>query len=83
MGPRKQMFISPFQVDDVRTKGKDALQPRADMIKEQIAPVRTWVRRFPVNWYLWLQKYGFHFPSVNYTYNLNKIYVGLLIIVSL
>jgi hypothetical protein len=31
-------------VDDVRTKGRDAVQPRADMIKEQIAPLRSWVR---------------------------------------
>ncbi|KAL5661419.1 hypothetical protein ACJX0J_028544, partial [Zea mays] len=31
-------------VDDVKTKGKDALQPRADMIKEQIAPLRSWSR---------------------------------------
>ncbi|XP_052158231.1 uncharacterized protein LOC127775952 isoform X1 [Oryza glaberrima] len=29
-------------VDDVRTKGRDAVQPRADMIKEQIAPLRSW-----------------------------------------
>jgi len=34
-----------FQVDDVKSKGKDALQPRADMIKEQIAPLRSWVRK--------------------------------------
>ncbi|XP_062227575.1 uncharacterized protein LOC133925841 [Phragmites australis] len=29
-------------VDDVRTKGKDAMRPHADRIKEQIAPLRSW-----------------------------------------
>ncbi|PNT76133.1 hypothetical protein BRADI_1g44640v3 [Brachypodium distachyon] len=33
-------------VDDVRTKGKDTVQPHADMIKEQIAPLRKWVTLF-------------------------------------
>jgi hypothetical protein len=35
-----------FQIEDVRAKGKDAAQPHADMIKEQIAPLRKWVREF-------------------------------------
>ncbi|KAG8076214.1 hypothetical protein GUJ93_ZPchr0006g40970 [Zizania palustris] len=30
-------------VDDVRSKGRDAVQPRAGMIKEKIAPLRNWV----------------------------------------
>ncbi|VAI84715.1 unnamed protein product [Triticum turgidum subsp. durum] len=32
-------------VDDVKAKGKDAVQPHADMIKEQIAPLRKWVTK--------------------------------------
>ncbi|XP_066369685.1 uncharacterized protein [Miscanthus floridulus] len=38
----KLQLHSISHVDDVKTKGKDALQPRADMIKEQIAPLRSW-----------------------------------------
>uniref|UniRef100_A0A8R7UZZ8 Uncharacterized protein n=1 Tax=Triticum urartu TaxID=4572 RepID=A0A8R7UZZ8_TRIUA len=32
-------------VDGVKAKGKDAVQPHADMIKEQIAPLRKWVTK--------------------------------------
>jgi len=38
-------------VDDVKTKGKDALQPRADMIKEQIAPLRSWAEDMSRKWH--------------------------------
>ncbi|CAD6337082.1 unnamed protein product [Miscanthus lutarioriparius] len=38
-------------VDDVKTKGKDALQPRADMIKEQIAPLRSWAEEMSRKWH--------------------------------
>lgn len=32
-----------FQTDDIRTKGKDLIQPGADMLKEQMVPLRAWV----------------------------------------
>ncbi|KAK3128844.1 hypothetical protein QOZ80_6BG0467090 [Eleusine coracana subsp. coracana] len=38
-------------VDDVRAKGKDVLQPRADMIKEQIAPLRSWAEEISRKWH--------------------------------
>ncbi|KAL6606949.1 hypothetical protein ACP70R_042602 [Stipagrostis hirtigluma subsp. patula] len=38
-------------VDDVRSKGKDALQPRADMIREQIAPLRSWAEEMSRKWH--------------------------------
>nr|CAB3467645.1 unnamed protein product [Digitaria exilis] len=38
-------------VDDVKTKGKDALQPRADMIKEHIAPLRSWAEEMSRKWH--------------------------------
>ncbi|RCV21054.1 hypothetical protein SETIT_4G106700v2 [Setaria italica] len=38
-------------VDDVKTKGKDALQPRADMIKERIAPLRSWAEEMSRKWH--------------------------------
>lgn len=38
-------------VDDVRTKGRDAVQPRADMIKEQIAPLRSWAEEMSRKWH--------------------------------
>ncbi|KAJ1258808.1 hypothetical protein BS78_10G103100 [Paspalum vaginatum] len=39
-------------VDDVKTKGKDALRPRADMIKEHIAPLRSWAEEMSRKWHL-------------------------------
>lgn len=38
-------------VDDVRTKGKDAVQPQADMIREQIAPLRRWAEDMSRKWH--------------------------------
>ncbi|TVT99277.1 hypothetical protein EJB05_45477 [Eragrostis curvula] len=38
-------------VDDVRTKGKDALRPRADMIKEKITPLRSWAEEMSRKWH--------------------------------
>lgn len=38
-------------VDDVRTKGKDTVQPHADMIKEQIAPLRKWAEDTSRKWH--------------------------------
>ncbi|KAL6861322.1 hypothetical protein ACP4OV_017022 [Aristida adscensionis] len=38
-------------VDDVRAKGKDALRPRADMIRDQIAPLRTWAEEMSQKWH--------------------------------
>ncbi|KAM3188758.1 hypothetical protein ACQJBY_067616 [Aegilops geniculata] len=38
-------------VDDVRAKGKDAVQPHADTIKEQIAPLRKWAEDTSRKWH--------------------------------
>lgn len=38
-------------VDDVRTKGKDAVRPQADMIREQIAPLRSWAEEMRRKWH--------------------------------
>ncbi|VAI72555.1 unnamed protein product [Triticum turgidum subsp. durum] len=38
-------------VDDVKAKGKDAVQPHADMIKEQIAPLRKWAEDTSRKWH--------------------------------
>uniref|UniRef100_A0A0D9WNS6 Uncharacterized protein n=1 Tax=Leersia perrieri TaxID=77586 RepID=A0A0D9WNS6_9ORYZ len=43
-------------VDDVRAKGKDAVQPRADMIKEQIAPLRIWAEEMSQKWHFEVDK---------------------------
>lgn len=37
--------------DDVKTKGKDAVQPRANMIKEQVAPLRSWAEEMSQKWH--------------------------------
>lgn len=31
------------QSDDIRTKGKDIVQPRLEIFKEQLSPLRIWV----------------------------------------
>lgn len=31
------------QPDDIRTKGKDIVQPRLETFKEQLIPLRIWV----------------------------------------
>lgn len=36
-------FSCVFQTDDIRTKGKDIIQPKFESIKEQMGPLRTWV----------------------------------------
>ncbi|XP_047075754.1 uncharacterized protein LOC124685444 [Lolium rigidum] len=38
-------------IEDVRAKGKDAAQPHADMIKEQIAPLRKWAEDTSRKWH--------------------------------
>ncbi|CAM0913471.1 unnamed protein product [Alopecurus aequalis] len=38
-------------VDDVRAKGKDAVQPHADTIKERIAPLRKWAEDTSRKWH--------------------------------
>ncbi|KAF8772515.1 hypothetical protein HU200_005472 [Digitaria exilis] len=45
------VFGGGTAVDDVKTKGKDALQPRADMIKEHIAPLRSWAEEMSRKWH--------------------------------
>lgn len=32
-----------FKIDDIKTKGRDLIQPGADMVKEQMGPFRIWV----------------------------------------
>ncbi|KAK5784319.1 uncharacterized protein LOC108473912 [Gossypium arboreum] len=38
--------------DDVRTKGKDLVQPKFDMIREQLVPLRTWAENTSKKWHL-------------------------------
>jgi len=65
-----------FQVDDVKTKGKYALQPRADMIKEQIAPLRSWVSELLL-FLFWLNNCLLYFPSAHCPSVLFKFALGL------
>ncbi|XP_022759035.1 uncharacterized protein LOC111305611 isoform X2 [Durio zibethinus] len=38
--------------DDVRTKGKDLVQPKFEMIREQLFPLRTWAENMSKKWHL-------------------------------
>ncbi|KAG8477983.1 hypothetical protein CXB51_027422 [Gossypium anomalum] len=38
--------------DDVRTKGKDLVQPKFEMISEQLVPLRTWAENSSKKWHL-------------------------------
>ncbi|MFQ6633840.1 hypothetical protein Gotur_010904 [Gossypium turneri] len=38
--------------DDVRTKGKDLVQPKFEMIREQLVPLRTWAENTSKKWNL-------------------------------
>ncbi|XP_021301015.1 uncharacterized protein LOC110429345 isoform X1 [Herrania umbratica] len=38
--------------DDIRTKGKDLVQPKLEMIREQLFPVRTWAENMSKKWNL-------------------------------
>ncbi|MBA0741771.1 hypothetical protein Gogos_014899 [Gossypium gossypioides] len=38
--------------DDVRTKGKDLVQPKFEMIREQLVPLRTWAENTSKKWHL-------------------------------
>ncbi|KAM7495231.1 hypothetical protein LguiB_029840 [Lonicera macranthoides] len=37
--------------DDIRTKGKDLIHPRFEMIKEQVMPLRTWAEGVSKKWH--------------------------------
>lgn len=38
--------------DDIRTKGKDIIQPKLESIKEQVAPLRTWAEDVAKKWHM-------------------------------
>nr|XP_043625321.1 uncharacterized protein LOC122596756 [Erigeron canadensis] len=38
--------------DDIRTKGKDIVQPKFESIKEQVAPLRTWAEDVAKKWHM-------------------------------
>ncbi|KAJ3700643.1 hypothetical protein LUZ61_004348 [Rhynchospora tenuis] len=38
--------------NDVRTKGRDAIQPQVDKIKERMSPLRTWVENVSRRWHM-------------------------------
>ncbi|KAK1414381.1 hypothetical protein QVD17_30125 [Tagetes erecta] len=38
--------------DDIRTKGKDIVQPKFESIKEQVAPLRTWANGVANKWHM-------------------------------
>jgi hypothetical protein len=42
--PLLNTIVISIQVDDIKARGKDAVQPHAHVIKEQVAPLRKWVR---------------------------------------
>lgn len=38
--------------DEIRTKGKDLVQPKFQMIKEQLTPIKTWAENTQKKWHL-------------------------------
>ncbi|KAL8223724.1 hypothetical protein R6Q57_019199 [Mikania cordata] len=38
--------------DDIRTKGRDIVQPKFESIKEQVAPLRTWAEDVANKWHM-------------------------------
>ncbi|KAJ9170044.1 hypothetical protein P3X46_018180 [Hevea brasiliensis] len=38
--------------DDIRTKGKDLVQPKFDIIREQLVPLKTWAEDTSKKWHL-------------------------------
>ncbi|XP_020244347.1 uncharacterized protein LOC109822540 [Asparagus officinalis] len=38
--------------NDIRTKGKDLIQPGANILREQIVPLRTWVENMSRKWHI-------------------------------
>ncbi|KAA8524731.1 hypothetical protein F0562_011154 [Nyssa sinensis] len=38
--------------DDIRTKGKDLVQPKIEMVREQLIPLRTWAEDMSKKWHL-------------------------------
>ncbi|CAI9772892.1 unnamed protein product [Fraxinus pennsylvanica] len=38
--------------DDIRTRGKDLVRPRMEMIREQLIPLRTWAEDMTNKWHL-------------------------------
>ncbi|KAJ3694914.1 hypothetical protein LUZ60_000291 [Juncus effusus] len=36
--------------EDIKTRGRDAIQPRIDMVKERMGPVRTWAKNISRKW---------------------------------
>ncbi|OAY79211.1 hypothetical protein ACMD2_00055 [Ananas comosus] len=37
--------------DDIRTKGRDVIQPGADVLREQMIPLRTWAEKMSRKWH--------------------------------
>ncbi|KAL2524063.1 hypothetical protein Adt_09129 [Abeliophyllum distichum] len=42
--------------DDIRTRGKDLVQPRMEMIRERLIPLRTWAEDMSNKWHLEREK---------------------------
>ncbi|CAD5167785.1 unnamed protein product [Musa acuminata subsp. malaccensis] len=38
-------------IDDIKTKGRDLIQPGADMVKEQMGPFRIWAEKMSRKWH--------------------------------
>ncbi|XP_020577933.1 uncharacterized protein LOC110023060 isoform X2 [Phalaenopsis equestris] len=38
--------------DDIRSKGRELIQPRVDTIREQLAPLRSWVEKITEKWHV-------------------------------
>ncbi|KAI3473520.1 hypothetical protein Pfo_031411 [Paulownia fortunei] len=44
--------LEVHNTDDIRTKGKDLVQPKLEMFKEQLVPLRTWAESVSKKWHL-------------------------------
>ncbi|KAG8640582.1 uncharacterized protein LOC122721561 [Manihot esculenta] len=49
------LAVSKLQLqnsDDIRTKGKDLVQPKLEIIKEQLVPLKTWAENTSKKWHI-------------------------------
>ncbi|MQL84561.1 hypothetical protein Taro_017071 [Colocasia esculenta] len=40
-----------LQIEDIRTKGRDMIQPKAELVREQMAPIRTCAEKMSRKWH--------------------------------
>ncbi|KAJ4730085.1 Coiled-coil domain-containing protein 21, putative isoform 2 [Melia azedarach] len=44
--------LEMHNTDEIRTKGKDFVQPKFDIIREQLTPIKTWAENTQKKWHL-------------------------------